>query len=548
MFLPRALVILKLLEMRGLARRLLKQMKRPAGALFVLIYVAMITPAIVNSLVLERSPARVPAEWVLRGAPIGIALLCLLSMLAPELRVAFNFKPAEVDMLFTGPYTRRQLITYKLLGTAFGSLFMTVIFFLATFMFSPTRLAMFSGMYLAILFVTLFSTAYSMVVQSVSVRAKYLGYGVAAAVLGSSGYAFFAVFRDLSNAVGVQRDPKLLIETVLLHPAVHWTSIPFVPFAHVMAADGGAGAWALWTLLAACMVVALYAIIVVLDADFMEAAMTRSAKQYATLERFRRGQFISERAMARKRRWTLPDLPRLGGFGPVAWRQITGAAHGWGRKIVQLYALCIIGGLLLQRYDVNETVRDVSLPALLGILVYITVLGANFIRFDFRSDIDIMDGLKTLPIGPRRIAAAQLVAPSLVLSSIYVAIGLGAAIAVDRPGNALAVAILALPFSALFLGVENVTFLLWPTRMAFQQTMDMQHVGRAFFALMVKFLILAPALGAAVGAAMLCGFLTRFWALGYLAAAAILFFEAGLTVPAIAAAFEKFDPSTDTPP
>ncbi|NUM53742.1 MAG: hypothetical protein HUU46_08870 [Candidatus Hydrogenedentes bacterium] len=548
MFLPRGLVVLKLLEWRGLARRLFKQMKRPAGALFVVVYVAMFAPAVLNSLLLNRSESHVPIDWVLRIAPLGIGMLCVLSMLAPELRVAFNFKPAEVDWLFTGPYSRRQLITYKLFGAAFGSLFMTVIFFLATFAFSPTRLPMFLGMYLAVLYATLFSTAYSMLVQAVSVRVKYLGYGIAAAMLGSLGYALFTVFRDLSNAAGVQRDPMLLAELVFQHPVIHWMRMPFVPFAHVMAADGGTVVWAMWTLLTATMVAALYAIILVLDADFMEAAMARSARQYAALERFKRGQFISERAITRKRRWSLPDLPRLGGFGPVAWRQLTAATHGWGRRIIELYVLCIVGGLLLRRYDVDEAVRDVSLPALMGILVYITVLGVNFVRFDFRSDIDVMDGLKTLPVGSRQIAAAQLVAPSLVLSAVYLAIGLGSAIAVNRPGNVIAIAVLALPFSALVIGMENVTFLLWPTRMAFQQTMDIQHVGRSFFVLMVKFLILAPALGLAVAAALACGFLLSSWTLACAVASAIMILEAALTIPAIAAAFEKFDPSTDTPP
>jgi len=296
MLLPRALVLLKLLEMRGMARRMLKQMKRPAGALFVVAYICMFLPAVLSSLLMRKSPIQLSSDWILRGAPALIGCLCVMSMLAPEMRIAMNFKPAEIDVLFTGPYSRRHILTYKLMGTVLGSLFMALIFFLASFAFAPTRLPMFVGIYLSILFATMFSTAYSMLIQAVSVRVKYLGYLVAAGVFGALGYAIYTVLTDVSNTAGVQSDPALIYEFVFQHPVVRWMSMPFMPFAHVMAADGGAAAWAMWTTVSAAIVVALYVLIVLLDADYMEAAMARSAKQYATLERFKRGHFISARA------------------------------------------------------------------------------------------------------------------------------------------------------------------------------------------------------------------------------------------------------------
>ena len=244
----------------------------------------------------------------------------------------------------------------------------------------------------------------------------------------------------------------------------------------------------------------------------------------------------------------MPSLPRFGGFGPVAWRQLTGAAHAWGRQVAGLYVICIAGGFILRQYDVTESVRDVSLPALMGILVYISVIGINFFRFDFRSDIDVIDGLKTLPITARRLAAAQIVAPTVLLTSVYIAVGLGTAIGVDRVSIVPIIGVLAVPFTALMIAVENLVFLLWPTRMAFQGNMDIQYMGRAFFAFMVKFLILGPACAIAAGAGLACGFLLESWALAYAVAACIMAIEAALTVPAIAAAFEKFDPSSDTPP
>ncbi|MBM3288758.1 MAG: hypothetical protein FJY92_01265 [Candidatus Hydrogenedentes bacterium] len=548
MLLPRALVLLRLLETRGMARRLLRQMKRPAGALFVAIYALILAPAVLNALFLRQSEFHAPPEWIVRMAPPFIGILCVLTLIAPAARNVFTFKPAEIDVLFTGPYSRRHVVTYKLLGTVFGALFMAIIIALAMGAAAPARIPMFIGVYLAFQFSVFFNAAYSMLMLSLSTRAKYCDYAVAAAVLAAIAYAVFAALQDLSNAVGIQRDPGLIIEGVLNRPYILAVSLPFVPFAHVMAADGGAIAWGGWTLVCVGMIGALYAAILALDADYMESAIARSAKLYARVERLKRGQFFSERAITRARRWSIPQLPRFGGFGPVAWRQLTGAAHAWGYGLIALYALAIAAGVYVRRYDVDESIQDLALPVLLGLLLYLSIVIVNLIRFDFRSDIDVMDGLKTLPVRATTLAAAQLVAPTMLIAAMYCAIGLGTAIGVNRLDIAPAIAMLSVPFAALLIGTENLVFLLWPTRAPYQGNMDLQHMGRGVFALMVKFVILVPALGLAAGAGAACAFLTQSWALGYAVAALVMTIEAALTVPAIASAFDKFDPSTDTPP
>jgi hypothetical protein len=371
---------------------------------------------------------------------------------------------------------------------------------------------------------------------------------VAIGIVGALAFAAYDVARDLYDIIADMNDPKLAYDFVLSHPLVNALRLPCSTFAHVMAADGTTAEWFMWTGVSVAIIAALYLLIIVLDADYMEVAIARSARQYAALERFKRGQFISERTAKRKRRWSLPSLPHLGGFGTIAWRQLTGLAHAWNRRIMELFVLCIVGGLILRRYEIDENMRNSALPATLGVFAYLTVLASNFVRYDFRSDLDVMDGLKTLPISARRIAAAQLVAPTFLFASAYAALGLGMAIGVGKPGILFAAILLGAPFSALFIATENLTFLFWPVRMAYQTNMDVQHMGRAFFGLMVKFLILIPAYAIAAGLAFLSWYLLDSPALGYGTAAIVMWMETALVVPAIAAAFEKFDPSTDTPP
>ncbi len=547
-FLPRSLWLLRMLELRGLARRMLKQMKRPAGALFVLIYVCMFLPSLLNAFMVRGISPQLASEWILRGAPFAIGMLCLMAILAPESKISFNFKPAEIDVLFSGPYSRRHVVTYKLLGSLTGALFIAVIFFIVSFAFAPSKIGLFTGIYLGILFATLFSTAYSMLIQAVKIRVKFLGYLAAASVVALLGYTLYTVMRDLASVDEGNFDPQRVIELLFEHPAVRTIRAPFLPFAHVMAADGSTAAWWLWLSVSVFLIAALYLLIVVLDADFMESAIARSARQYATIERFKRGQFITERAATKKRRWSLPELPHFGGFGPIAWRQLTTAAHVWARRILELYILCIVIGVALNRYVMQEALGDLVLPAIGGVLMYITLIAINFIRYDFRSEIDVMDGLKTLPISPMRISAAQFVAPTIVLSSIYIAVGLCESIATGRPGDTLTIAVLGLPFAALFTGIENATFLMWPVRMAFQGNMDLQHMGRAFLSFFVKFIILVPACGLAGAVGFGCALLLGSQFLGVMTAALVLAIEAVCTIPATAWAFEKFDPSRDTPP
>lgn len=547
-FLPRSLLLLRMLELRGLARRMLKQAKRPAGALFVLIYVCMFLPSMLNAFMVRGISHEVASEWILRGAPFAIGMLCLMAILVPESKISFNFKPAEIDVLFSGPYTRRQVVTYKLLGLLSGALFVSVIFFIVSFAFAPSSVGLFTGIYLGILFTTLFSTAYSMLIQAVKIRIKFLGYLTAASVVALLGYALYTVMRDFASVEKANLDPQRVIELLFEHPAVRAIRAPFLPFAHVMAADGGAAAWWLWLAASVSMIALLYLLIIVLDADFMEAAMARSARQYATIERFKRGQFISERAATKKRRWSLPELPHFGGFGPIAWRQLTTAAHVWARRIVELYILCIVIGIVLNQYVAQDGLGDFVLLVVGGLLMYITLLAINFIRYDFRSEIDVMDGLKTLPISPMRISAGQLVAPTLLLSSIYIAVGLCASIATGRPGDAVVIALLGPPFAALFTGIENAIFLVWPVRMAFQGNVDLQHMGRSFLSFFVKSVVLVPACGLAVAAGFGCAYLLDSQFAGVVAAALVVSIEAVCTIPATALAFERFDPSTDTPP
>ena len=110
-----ALLKLGTLRLGGTLRRLGRAFKSVRGALLaafgLLILVLLMLPTF-SPQYLRSDPAVVRTV-----APLAILLFCLMSLLtAPD--KAINFSMAEVEFLFPGPFTRRELLLYKLIESA----------------------------------------------------------------------------------------------------------------------------------------------------------------------------------------------------------------------------------------------------------------------------------------------------------------------------------------------------------------------------------------------------------------------------------------------
>src|SRR5262249_57959450 len=55
-------------------------------------------------------------EKVERFAPFALLLYCILVISTSGKTVPITFTPAEIQFLFSAPFTRRQLLTYKLIN------------------------------------------------------------------------------------------------------------------------------------------------------------------------------------------------------------------------------------------------------------------------------------------------------------------------------------------------------------------------------------------------------------------------------------------------
>jgi len=290
----------------------------------------------------------------------------------------------------------------------------------------------------------------------------------------------------------------------------------------------------------------LLVLVVLLDANYVEAALSASRRRYAQIRRIRSGRLLGSTTKTEVK-WRLPAAPWAGGAGPIAWRQATTAARSaQGLLMVLLIGAVAAGPLFATMLDSPGT--DYT-SLLVGLLAWFTVLLSGLLKFDFRGDLDFMEELKAMPLRPWAVAAGQVVVPTLILTVSHV-LFLASIAAITRQHKAelLAAAFVALPFNALLMTTENLIFLLFPTRPAAASPGDFQVLGRQAIQLVMKAVAVIVgcvlAFGIAGTLAMLVG---GSLALLALVAAAILLVESATLLPAIAWAFTRFDPSVDTP-
>ena len=312
-----------------------------------------------------------------------------------------------------------------------------------------------------------------------------------------------------------------------------------------------------WAAQAALVDLLLLAVVVRLDANYLEAAAGASQRRYERLRRVRGGGVMSVAARGTARRG-LPQPPFWFGVGPIAWRQLTNAARSAKGLLFVLFMLAMVAGplfLAARRSSATAAASagaDAPLVLLLMALGWISVLLASLLKFDFRADLDPMETLKTLPLAPWAIVVGQLVAPVVVMTGIHLLLlGATAATFDMTPGqrSMLGVAaVLSPPFNLLMFAAENLIFLLSPSRPATVGPGDFQILGRQIVTMAVRtVLVLLCAVIAgvfALAAYMLSG---QSLVVPTAVGAAVLLAESAALVPMIAWAFRRFDPSLHTP-
>jgi hypothetical protein len=398
------------------------------------------------------------------------------------------------------------------------------------------------GMVLLMLFFQFFTLALTMLASAVGARAYSRSRKAVLAVLG------LLLVVAAVHAMRGQADPGEALLQLEQSSAWQVARTPLSWFVKAFRAESWWPDFVHYGALALVVDLLLVGVILALDAQYLEASAAASERLYQKLQRLRSGQGVLAASSGNgKPRFSLPTPPRLGGVGPIAWRQCLVVV----RSFLPLLLLLSIGGVSIsialsagQRDKVGDDLAKILAGTLLGFPVFMTPT----VLCDFRGDVDRMDVLKALPIPPAWLALGQLLAPSLVVSVTQGIVAIVLQIVIGRVEPLLLVVpLFALPVNFVLFGIENLLFLLFPVRMIAASPGDFQTSGRTLVIFFFKFLCLVPVILACVLAAVLVSWITGSLAAGLAGAWAVTLGCAIGLVPLVVVAFNRFDVTKDTP-
>ncbi len=489
-------------------------------------------------------PPSVAAGQVRDLGPLVLLVLVALNTLSGR---GLYFRPAEVGVLFPAPLTRRELVAFNVLArarlAALSALWLAIVIDVG-----GTRWpALLAGAFLALLFVQVASQLCSVAIAWLAER---LPPWPRRAVWG---LALLALLAPAANAaLGASAAGAAAAASAGAHSlplrVLGWAARPCL---ELLTAREALPALA-WGAVAFAVVVALVEAIARLDVAYSEAAFSRSRAFERTRARMRSGggSLAGGPGSSRVR---IPRFPRLGGVGPLAWRQCLELARNLRGVISMILVMGVTIGVAVLAPALAEA--DPARAAFgarigLGIVVLMSIVLTQNFAFDFRRDVDRMAALKALPLPAVAVASGQLVAAALFTTLLQLVGFALVAFATDAIEVRVLVA-LALPLPALSWAavcVDNAIFLLWPYRTVPEDPGDMGFMGRNMVIMAVKIgLVSLLAIAAALGA----GFVARHSGGGALVAGASgAIFLAVACAPLtrlVSWAFDRFDVARDVP-
>ncbi len=483
-------------------------------------------------------------DFLLAYGPLLLAAFTIFSLLASSGENAIAFQPAEVDLLFPGPFTRRQLLAYKLLSGMIASLFGALIFSLVFKRHAGSWPVAFLGFILTLWFIQFLGTGLALIKQLVGemayTRARRF---LVAAVL-------IAIAVAVSLGVQQQSFENLpeLGRQINQSFAGRYLLAPFRVYSSLIACRTLEDA-AKWAGIAVAINAALAVLVLRLDADYIEASIRASERYAERIRRARSGNMFAPAATGGKniRSRRVSRMSWLGGAAPIVWRQSTTLARSGKKWAFQVLLILAFAGFMMGSFRRMNT-GDAGMGIGVGVLAYITVALASMLRFDFRADLDHIETLKSLPLDPRAIALGELLLPCALLAAIQAMLIAAAAWVFNWPLIAIVSAGAAIPVvNVLLLGVENLLFLMFPARLNNRGVADFSLIGRQMLLFMGKALLFAVIAAIAVGAAYVVHLFTDLVPAAIATAWIVLAIAATGAVLGVARAFRAFDVSSDMP-
>jgi hypothetical protein len=386
----------------------------------------------------------------------------------------FDWSPAEREILVAMPLRPRDLVAYQLASVTVTTILKAGVFtllLLPDLRCAPLGLV---GVLLAMMTLELLRMAIEIATWGMG-QPAFLAYRAAVvAGLVAAGFAVGAaiVREDAFGGrlnVGEGLLPRSLDILVRLNDsAFGYAALPFRPFIDLILADKMTAAKVGLAAAALATVTGLAAAVIGLYAATARCVALRERRNYHTNGAARdpfAGCTQNELGPERNGDFTLRlrRIPRWGGAGSLAWRQLVGVRRHWGSLLTAMIAPSVLS--CAPCFIIADP--SIAFLATAGTLAFYTyLLLPTALRFDFRRDLDRLATLKGLPVTPAAAAIGQTLAPVLIATLFQNGVLAFAVVARSLPPLHLFMAMLVMiPLNVLVFGLDNLIFLLYPYRM-----------------------------------------------------------------------------------
>jgi hypothetical protein len=516
-----ALRLLIRMKLRGALRSQLRKLHRPSGWLFALLGLSLFGLWIGRFVLLSFAgpqPDHDP-EALMLWTKIGLTVVCLMTVLAAFSHRGLYLPKEEIELAFSGPLSRSDLIRYRLGVNVLRSIFAGALFGLGAARSMPVGLYGFLGVVVAMLTVPMLGQATALLLGDTENRlgrlAKVLPLraiaGILGALVGVSMLALIFASDDyLGETLGRISPLRVTFDTLAESSLLRSLLLPLEPWARMIAAPD-ALTFLLWLVACGGLWIVGWELTARIPVDFRETSLATSADVARRLSKLRGGGSggLAGTMMSKPRTgWNVPWALGRGPFGAIAWLKLATILRKARGAFLFSAAIVLFVTVAMTVAWRGDTVGHV-LGGSAALAIFGTIYLCSGLRFDFRNDLDQMEQIKAWPVPPAKVFLATVL-PQVLLVSGMLAGGIllrCVAIGSFHPG---VIGILAFqPLVALaWTAVDNAVFLFSPVRYAPGQEGALQHIGRS----VVMTLLRIGLLGVSLTVAVLPGVLTAIFA------------------------------------
>ncbi|HTF89027.1 MAG TPA: putative ABC exporter domain-containing protein [Planctomycetota bacterium] len=544
----------------GILRKQVRRLKTSQGVVLALIgfgAIALWIWSILarNSIGSMRGARTVMSAETARFFGMVISVMSLVSALSFR---GLYLPREEIELLFSAPVSRSDVIRYRLWISLCKSLFGSVFMALVATRSVPVPAFGFVGVFLLGMTLPLAAQMVSLFAGDVENRwiqrlpkgalrtVNLLGIVLILAFVFSPSSGGGSSFETGSTQDLFKRVPTMPVISVLTLPMWPWATLAT-----------SASPSQFFALLPLCVVIwwLLYQACVRIPIDYRELSLETSADVARRLSRLRRGTggAAAGKADSSAAGWRVPWLFGRSPFGALAWRK-TGTILRKARGTLMISGAVVLLLVLATIKLFENDPRSSPLGASIIIGAFGTIYLCAGLRFDFREDLDRMDVVKSWPIASWQVFLATIL-PEVVLVAGFVILAILARIAYagSFPVEVLGVLALVIPTVLGWVAIDNAVFLVWPVRLTPGQEGMLQQVGRSMVLMLLR--VLATLIvGGVVVAGVALAWYARKW-IGYSeqmaimiassAALAVLLGECALLVYLGGRALSRFDVARD---